>query len=266
MKSQSGVALVSSLLIMVVIMTLGVGSLSLAMMNSKIAENTRSNTQATASAEASLNAAILVLSQQYASSSDKKFPQSLTVPQINGSPAFASGDAVYTPTSDRSGYTLTIKGRTASGGLHQSEVLVVSTSGSGSSTATGAGPLGKGINAEGTVTVNGSNTQYIDAAVHGASGYTLNGYNKSQFKKCTRRNLLTSVCEASSSLLTPLLSGTKGKSSYTCNPSGDSSACLSNKPAQLVDAPPPITVDYDLKRDAAIKPVHVPTVVPLSII
>ncbi len=253
MKSQQGIALTATLLIMAVIVTLGVGSLSLAMMDSKIAENARANVSAAASAEAGLNAAILVLGKQYQNSSDKKFPLTLTVPQIDGVAAFAARDAVYVPDSSRTGYTLTLKGRTPSGGLHQSEVLVVSTPGTSGTTGTGTGPLGKGIVAEGTITVNGNNTMYIDAGLHGASGYTLNGYDKAQFKKCLSRNATTSVCQSYASLLTPALTATTNKASYTCNPSNDASACAGNKPARLVDAPPPIAVDYEKKRDAAIK-------------
>lgn len=251
MKSQRGVALIATLLVMVVIVTLGVGSLSLAMLDSKIAENVRANASAEASAEAGLSAAIIVLGKQYQGSSEKKFPTTLTIPQINGSAAFAARDVVYTPDADRTGYTLMVKGRTVSGGLHQSEVLVVSTTGLGSTPSTSIGPLGKGGVAEGTITINGSNTRYIDAGLHGALGYTLNGYDKSQFKKCLSRNTTTSVCQSYASLLTPALTATRDKSGYTCNPSGDSSACIANKPAQLVSAPPTIVVDYDKKRDAA---------------
>ena len=247
MKSNQGIALVAALLVMVVIMVIGIGSLGLAMMNSRIAENVRSAAVAEASAETGIEAARIMLERAYSdngkrfpASVDGKFPTTVAIPRINNVASFAATDYTYITSADQKSFSLTVKGRTASGGLHLSEILVAGTSGI---------PRLRGLVSEGPIRVTGNST-YTDADIHSNAEYNLGG---STFSECTTRNGDGS-CQRTVAISPSDVPVTTGNNPVgRCSIRGGSSAVCSGGLARKTRSPYTVTPDYLGIRDAAIR-------------
>lgn len=246
MKAKQGIALVTALLVMVVITVIGVGSLGLAMMNSRIAENVRAAAVAEARAETGVDAAIVMLEHAYSDNGKKfpasvggKFPSTLSIPRIDNAASFIAADYTYVTPADQRSFTLTVKGRTASGGLHRSEVYVAGTSGI---------PRLRGLVSEGLIRVTGNST-YTDADIHSNAEYDLGG---STFSECTARNGDGS-CQRAVAISPNDIPVTTGNNPIgRCSLRGGSSTVCSGGMARKTRPPHTVTPDYLGIRDAAI--------------
>ena len=137
--NRKGIAIVTSIIILVVIMALGTGVLFLTNTNLKSSENVRSNAIAEANAQSGMDVVSLLVRESYISSSTtsctqsetangtstqygttKCFPSSITLP-TNSSYALATNG--YTRTSATQA-TIKIVGSSASGGQFVSEAII----------------------------------------------------------------------------------------------------------------------------------------------
>ncbi len=209
MKSNKGVAIVASIIVMVVVLALGVGSIFLTQNNLKTAENVRSNAVARSNAESGLDIAYELLRAYY--KTNKQLPTN----------TFSFGDDTYTVSyerySDEQGKMLST-GLSSSGAKYVSEAIFSVNTGNPSIPP----ELIKGLTSEGEVRVNGGASLYVDAGVHGNSGFWLGG----DFRVCDERDNLGYCTEFDPALLSDAdlpvslsnRSGTCRVRNNTCNP------------------------------------------------
>jgi Tfp pilus assembly protein PilX len=173
MRNNRGIAIVASIIVMVVILALGVGSMFLTQNNLKTAENVRSNAVAKSNAESGLDVAYELLRDYYAT--NKKLPEQ---------PVTFSDDTYavsYFPYNEEEGRMQSV-GTSSSGAEFISEAIFSVAAGKSSIPP----ELIKGLTSEGEVRVNGGASLYVDAGVHGNSGFWLGG----DFRVCEERDAL----------------------------------------------------------------------------
>lgn len=243
-KSQQGIALVSSLLVMVAVLALGLGSLFLTQVNLQIAENVRGNAAAQANAEGGMDMVLFVLREHYREHG--AFPQEVSnAPSVEGLNYIL--EAYERATPDRA--TIRVRGLTASGAEYLTESLLLAESGEGEHATASAPPyFAEGLVAEGTVTVNGNST-YTNAGILGYRGYTLNGVRANQFEVCNEDGQCSRLNNANE---VPV-AAKQGISGYTCN-SNPLSLCHQGTPIHLRNIPEDQRIDiveYEKIRDAS---------------
>jgi hypothetical protein len=177
MRNNKGVAIVASIIVMVVVLALGVGSIFLTQNNLKTAENVRSNAVARSNAESGLDVGYQLL--------DAYYQEHGKLPGGNpGEPnAFEFGDDTYTVNYERYSNEegkLSSVGKSSSGAEYKSEAVFSVNAGNASIPP----ELIKGLTSEGEVRVNGGASLYVDAGVHGNSGFWLGG----DFQVCNSRD------------------------------------------------------------------------------
>jgi hypothetical protein len=234
MKRQQGIAIVSGLIVLVVIMAIGVGALFLTNTNLRTSENVRSNAVAAANAESGLEIAALLLRESYlGTTTNRSFPSSLTLPATS-----TYSLASYNRTNS-SQAVVKILGVSASGGEFLSEAVIKVQPGD---------PIlppvySLGLASEGTVTVTSNASLYIDASVHGNNGIDLGG----TFATCDER--VKTKCIRYTTLSTAPVSISSRNA--TCKlKSGTYSNVCSNKTA-ITRAPISISPSYYTRRDRA---------------
>jgi hypothetical protein len=167
MRKNQGVAIVASIIIMVVILALGAGSIFLTQNNLKTAENVRSNAVARSNAESGLDAGYILLKTYYDTN------------RILPTQAFSFNNDTYTVSYNGSG-GMTATGKSSSGAEYKSEAVFTVKAGTPSIPP----ELIKGLTSEGLVRVNGGASLYVDAGVHGNTGFRLGG----DFRVCDERD------------------------------------------------------------------------------
>ncbi len=167
MRKNQGVAIVASIIIMVVILALGAGSIFLTQNNLKTAENVRSNAIARSNAESGLDAGYVLLKTYFDTN------------RTLLSQGFTFTNDTYTLSYDGNG-KMTALGKTSAGAEYKSEALFTTKAGTPSIPP----ELIKGLTSEGLVRVNGGASLYVDAGVHGNTGFWLGG----DFKVCATRD------------------------------------------------------------------------------
>jgi hypothetical protein len=214
MRTDQGVALVASLLIMVAIMSLGVGSLFLTDMNLKIAENARSSTIAKYHADAGVDTAVALLTSSYHDTN--KFPATFTLPVTAGqSYRLLPGSDGYRRDGDDQ-VRVRVEGFTDSGARYVAEVLLATTDALNPAFAVGAASMGR-------VEVRGGSAEFVNAGLHGNKGLRLPGYSTDSFRSCDA-NAAFSSCAAVYPSLGPLpVSSSNGADCYL-NPHCDNRA------------------------------------------
>ncbi len=190
MKKQDGIALIATLLIMAAIMALGVGTLFLANMNLRIAENSRTHAIARYNAEAGMEAAFVKLKQDY--QTNRKFPSSLNLP-------LSPDSTVVYGLNPGNGYVANSTGTTA-----EVRVLGKVTNSTPAQYLTEAlVTVGNGVNpafligltSEGPVRVTGGGgAEYINAGVHSNVSVDLTGYSNDVFRNCNDPAQAFSTC------------------------------------------------------------------------
>lgn len=237
MKDSRGIALIASLMIMAAIMALGVGSLFLAQMNLKIAENTRSSAVARYHAEAGIDTAVALLKRRY--EVYKAFPPTFTLPVTAGQSyemlAGTQGYRYDNPSQVR----VRARGFTPNNASYVAEALIT--------TATTLNPaFTKGLTSQGNIRVTGGGSaEFINSGIHGNTGVSLPGFSNSVFRTCASLTQEFSTCPVADPVpvsSSPLPTDPDGTSSTSCGVSGcDNMAAL-----QKVDP------EYILKRNDAI--------------
>lgn len=226
MKKQDGIALIATLLIMAAIMALGVGTLFLANMNLRIAENSRTHAVARYNAEAGIEAAFIKLKKDYEASTPKQFPASLTLPSSPDS-AVTYQNVSYTPYITggvRTQARVVIVGTGPNSARYQTEALL----GAAAPTAS-TPPSWMGLVSENVVDANGGPT-LTDAQLHGNGGYEIAG--NTTFQTCKGAK-----CEEFKVSDSPVTAA-PGMSSYECKSNGGKSElCFGGKPAKYSDKP-----------------------------
>ncbi len=256
MRTRRGIAIISVLLIMLAVFTLGLGALFLSRLNLRMSENVRSNSIVRYNTESGLDASMIALEEYYVTNGE--FPPGNTPPLILSSlslvaqgpdPAFTVFDYNRVSTD-----VAMLKARSilANGAEHVAELLVgieLDSNPSG-----GGAPFG--LRSEGVVTVNGSSS-YIDASIHGNEGFDIKGNIGDDFYICVDgldadedpdRDPVTGLC--TNTVAIPLadapVSGSPGAT--TCKPD---SLCTGGVPNTLID-PIDVNPDYYGRRDGII--------------
>lgn len=207
MKDSRGIALIASLLIMAAIMALGAGSMFLAQMNLKIAENSRSNAVARYHAEAGLDTAAALLRKMHTDTG--KFPATFTLPVTSGqSYAMLSGLEGYRRDNVNQ-VRVKVEGFTPNNARYVAEALVAPI----------INPAFlKGLSSEGNIRVSGlGSAEFVNAGVHGNTGVELPGGSSSNFRTCATTTQAFDTCP----LTNPLpVSSSNGTSCYLagCDP------------------------------------------------
>jgi hypothetical protein len=169
---QRGIALVSGLFVMVAVVLLGVGAVFLSTSSLRVAENVRGQATARSAAESGVDVAYLVLADAY--DSNGAFPASLALPT----------DATHSLLGyrrDGPGQAFVQVLGVANGGAEYVAEALLSVVAQPPTT----NPVyDLGLASEGTVTVNGGASVYLDAGVHGNAGFSLMG----GFESCTDRD------------------------------------------------------------------------------
>lgn len=173
MKNNQGIAIVAAIVVMVVIMALGAGSMFLTQNNLKTAENVRSNTTAKSNAESGLDAAYVLLNDYYLEHQSEGFPGDFTFQDTD------TYTLTYEQYSDER-VRIESTGISASGAEYKSEAIFAIELGDSSIPP----ELIRGLVSEGEVRVNGGASLYVDAGVHGNSGFWLGG----NFQVCQSRD------------------------------------------------------------------------------
>lgn len=233
MNRQSGIALVTSLFILVAVMLIGLGSIFLTRTNLKVSENIRSNAVARNNAESGVEAVYLLLSSHHDTYSTFPTDQnSISLPAGSGytlsSYRFDSADQAM----------IRIRGSSAQGAEHESEVLL------NLFTPPPEIPeaYATGLVSEGEIRVTSNASIYIDAGVHGNAGFDLGG----TFYECTARDAsgnCTTMVAIDASTLPISLSDPTGTCKIGSGPSCD--------PADYMGESVSVNPDYIARRDAA---------------
>ncbi len=227
MKKQDGIALIATLLIMVAIMALGVGTMFLSTMNLKIAENSRTQAVAHYNAEAGMEAAIVRLKKDYEAATPKQFPAAgaFVLPTSPDASTVTYQSVSYTPyttAGSRTQARVVIVGTGPNNARYQTEALFASTSNVNTDPNTPPDPnsFPRGLVSEGRVTAKGDH-ELINARIHGNRGFDLNGNGKG-YTQCTGANL--DVCTELSGTSIPISAGRKeigDTYNYYCDAKGD---------------------------------------------
>jgi Tfp pilus assembly protein PilX len=231
MNRQSGIALVTSLFILVAVMMVGLGSIFLTQTNLRVAENIRTNAIARNNANSGLEAAYLLLENYHTSNST--FPASstsFTLPAGSGyelsAYRFDNADQVM----------VRIKGTTTRGAEHEVEGLFSLYQASAEippSTTTG-------LISEGEVRVTSGASIYVDAGVHGNTGIDIKG----DFYECAARDS-SGTC-ISTTLLTDNLPITMSDLTGTCKIGG-----VDCDPIDYLASPMAVSPAYTTRRNNA---------------
>lgn len=270
-SSSSGFALVTSLLVMVVILLLGVGSMYLTRSNLKVAENVQVSATARGNAEIGLDASLLYLERYLEEHGVLPSAAEFVLPLVQG------GSSVQFALADRGEYvgysvaevnvdgaqfqrvTLQVEGQGPRSGAYVAELVAdVSLGGGGGNEVI---PLfGQGVSARRLVTVNGGPT-FLDAGLHGNTGYTLNGFKVDAFRRCVERNA-NGTCRTDRKYSGPPypVTAAVGERSYTCNINPGNNDICDWGPVQLVADPfidpetgqPRFDPSYEGPRNAAL--------------
>lgn len=255
--NRKGIAIVSVLLLMLAVFTLGIGALVLSRLNLNISENVRSNSIVRYNNESGVDAAMVALEQWYVANgvfpvtgaSTPDILADLSVVAEGDDPTFTVYD--YVRHADDVAAFRAIS-TLVNGAEYVTETLVgiEFTSGTPGSSAP------SGLVSEGVVTINGSST-YIDAGIHGNEGFDIKGNVTDDFFICVDgadaddepdRDPVTGLCTntVSVDLSDAPVSGSPGAT--TCEPNA---LCDSGVPIILID-PVDVEPGYADKRDAAI--------------
>lgn len=226
MRSQKGIALIASLLIMASVMALGVGSLFLTDMNLKISENARSNALARYHAEAGLDTAFTLVADYYEKT--KTFPATFSLPVTAGQ---SYRLMAYERYADPARAMVRVEGFTDNNARFVAEAIFQSAT----------YRAFKGLQTAGRINLSGGGqAEFLNAEMHANGGITgLGGYTSSVFKECAWGSLqgggegcLTAPTTASP---TPVTSS----NGTTCV-----SPCSSN-----IAKPIEIKIEYSCKRN-----------------
>ena len=273
MISRQGVALISSLIALVVIMALGVGAIFLTQVNLNISSNTNLQTQVKFQTESAVDATLIALDtfveenqELPTDAADFALPTLSVKGQqiaLNASAPTVLGNS----NSSEAAFRLSTQGpRNAA---HETSVLVEIQTGNA---ATDGPPperrleIHNGIASEGTFTINGS-SKFINTGLHGNRGYTMNGVNNHEYAVCVerrsngkcrveaplhedeepvcterRRNGTCRTYLASNSAENLPVYAAAGEPRWTCNPSNKQTHCEGGRPVNLR---PGITVEVD---------------------
>lgn len=178
MKKQDGIALIATLLIMAAIMALGVGTLFLANMNLRIAENSRTHAIARYNAEAGIEAAFVKLKQDY--QTNRKFPLSLNLPLSPDSTIVYGLNPSNGYVSSGTTAEVRILGQVTTGTTAQYLAEALVTVGNGVNPA-----FLIGLTSEGPIRISGGGgAEYINAGVHSNISVELPGYSNGVFRNC----------------------------------------------------------------------------------
>ncbi len=259
MKRQDGIVIVASLILMLAVLGLAVGSLFLTQSNLKIAENVRSKAFAKYAAESGMDATLAALDMyfntyaSYPSFSNGHFGGNFSLPvvTINGQ-NLAYSVTEFSRDGSSGSAVVKVSATGPSGATHISEALMAAeVTSSSTTTETEINPLvANGLASEGTVTLNGKNN-FVSAGLHGNAGYTINALSNSSFSTCLNRNT-NGKCVSFETIETDHLpiSAAAGMPSYTCNPA-NSAICSGGVPTRLTD-PITVTPNYINRRNAVI--------------
>ncbi len=172
LTQQRGIALISALFVMVAVVLLGVGAVFLSTSSLRVAENVRGQATARSAAESGVDVAYLVLQSAY--DEDGVFPASLALPAD-------STHSLLGYRRDGPGQAFVQVLGVANGGAEYVAEALLSVVVQPPTT----NPVyDLGLASEGTVTVNGGASVYLDAGVHGNAGFSLMG----GFESCTDRD------------------------------------------------------------------------------
>lgn len=254
---RKGIAIVSVLLLMLAVFTLGIGALMLSRLNLNISENVRSNSIVRYNNESGVDAAMVALENWYVANGT--FPVSgggtpdlladLTVQADGDDPTFTIYDYVR-HADDVASF------RALSTLLNGAEYITETLVGIDFTSGTPGSGAPRGLVSEGVVTINGSST-YIDAGIHGNGGFDIKGNVTDDFYVCVDgsdadddpdRDPATGLCTntVSVDLADAPISGSPGAS--ICKPTA---LCDGGSPINLID-PVDVVPGYRSKRDEAI--------------
>ncbi|MGL4611869.1 MAG: hypothetical protein ACRCYY_19690 [Trueperaceae bacterium] len=255
MKRQDGIVIIAALMVMISIMGFAIGMIFLSRMNLNIAQNLITKAQAKGSGDGGLDATLVLLNKDYIATGS--YPSSASIPtvQVNGATPLSFAQVSF-GTSGTS-RVLEVKG-TSGKAEHVSKVLFTGNTTLGSVVSIPI--IARGLVSEGTITVNGGNSSFVSAGIHGNSGFTLSGFNAMDWKTCTTRDSTTGMCTHSQDIPVANIpvSAAAGMTSYTCAPSSNSSLCTGSTPLRLVDKIT-VTSDYTGKRNATITAMGLPS-------
>ena len=188
-RSRNGFALVVSLIVLVVVVSLGVGAAFLSTMNLRVAENTRTHAVAVANANSGLELAMIRLYQAFESATPKQFPATFGDADIPDYPDpdvqfLVDSYTLYSPTLVR----VAIRGVGPRNSEFVSEALLGSTIFQVDPT------FALGMVSERSVGVAGASGTFIDAGLHTNDALWLPGWSDAQFTYCTEERLPNGRC------------------------------------------------------------------------
>lgn len=244
MKQQDGVALIATLLIMATITALGVGSLFLANMNLRMAENGHTNAIARYNAEAGLDAAMIQLKKDFDRGTPKQFPASLSLPSAPNSTYQAVSYTPYTNAGLRTQAQVIVLGTGPNNARYQTEVFLEAVPAT-SNVLLPSVPFSRGLASENIVSMSGSPT-LKDAPIHGNRGFDISG--SGSYQVCEEGGINCRRLSGTDRAVT----GASGMRSYECKASGggNTGLCNGNRPATLLEEPVDLSsLPYDRLRN-----------------
>lgn len=248
-SDRGGFALVVSLVVLVVVVSLGAGALFLSTMNLRVAENTRTHAMAVSNANTGLELAMIRLYQIYEGNAPKQFPSTFADSDL---PTYPESDVIFTveeyqlfaPNLVR----VAIRGSGPRNAEYVSEALLGSTIFQVDPT------FALGMISEKSVGVAGASGTFIDAGLHTNDALWLPGWSDAQFTYCTAPRLENGRCP-DGALSTydlgnePLTVWEGG--SQACGPGGGPAPYCSGGSVNddyLVSDPVIVNPDYELRR------------------
>jgi hypothetical protein len=243
MRSSAGIAIISTIFIMVAVLALGIGALYLTNIDLRIAENVQSNAVAKQNAQIALEASLIALRETIKAEDAAEFPETFTAPTLTlvGDLPVTVGNPVYTRLSPTQA-TLRVEGIGPGQASYLAEAALALMP------AETVAASGVGLVSQAAIAIHDwTNTRIIDAQLHGDAGFSLTSPNLSRVQRCTAR-ALSGSCAAFEFVDMSLdedgdgvpdnlpLSAAAGLASYLCQPAADGRFCRAGRPTRLTDA------------------------------
>ncbi|MDZ7703903.1 MAG: pilus assembly PilX N-terminal domain-containing protein [Trueperaceae bacterium] len=253
-----GIAIISALFMMVMVLGIGIGSVFLLQNNLRIAENSRSQTVAFYAAETAIEVARGQL-QAHLDAGNTTLPATLTLQPVQSAAGVNYSFALdgYATRNGGTEAVLDVLGFGPNDGEHASVVVL------GSAPAAQDPPdprnlYGAGFISEGVVNLAGNPGGIIDARIHGNAGFSLAGINSGSFFDCLEREpnaqgepgrCISRVTRAPVNNSSNLVTAATGQSSYACKATGISSVCSgrgNSKTPAMANRVDPVDIDVDV--------------------
>lgn len=222
-RLDRGIAVISTLLIALVVIGIGIGAITLNRSNVRIASNVQTGAIARLSADSGLEAIVAFLStyNEAFGTLPADLSDAPTAISVSGT-ALSFDTPTYTPDAavdgKIAGATLQVVGTGPNGARFVTDAVIALVEGDGDRTVASS-LFRMGLVGDGVVSLDGAGT-FVTGGLHGGQGFDVGGSGNLTFQSCTTRDT-DGTCSTTTTLASDYpISANSGEASYTCSIGG----------------------------------------------